>query len=53
LTVKIPWKKLGTEPTVITIDRVYLIAGPVPPSQYNSEIDEKKELNTKIKKITI
>lgn len=30
LTLKIPWKNLGTQPTIITVDKLFLIAVPNP-----------------------
>lgn len=37
IQVRIPWSKIGSEPVVISLDGVYLVAGPLSESQWDEE----------------
>jgi hypothetical protein len=67
LTLNIPWTNLGSQPTVIILDRIQVrcpcggalaerlqvIAGTTHRSTYDKKLDEKKALNTKLRRLEI
>jgi len=53
ITLKIPWKSLGNSPTVISIEKVFLVAGPTPFSEYTVEADEKRAQATKQRRLQL
>ncbi|XP_062515201.1 intermembrane lipid transfer protein VPS13C-like isoform X4 [Corticium candelabrum] len=51
LQLKIPWKSLYTEPTVVVIDGVYLIVGPTTGFKYDAETAKKEAREKKQKEL--
>ena len=53
MKLRIPWKNLKSQPAVISIERVFLLAGPKNKSDYNDEEYEKRLLETKRKRLKL
>jgi len=47
LTLEVPWSQLSSKPAIISIDRVYLLAGPKPRATESKDEIAKKEATTK------
>ncbi|KAE8733149.1 hypothetical protein F3Y22_tig00001478pilonHSYRG00136 [Hibiscus syriacus] len=51
ITLKVPWKRLGKEPVIVLIDRVFVLAHPVLDGRTLKEDDREKLLEAKIQQI--
>ncbi|XP_059643008.1 uncharacterized protein LOC132284858 [Cornus florida] len=51
ITLKVPWKSLGKEPVIVLIDRVFILAHPVPDGRSLKEEDREKLLEAKLQQI--
>ncbi|RWW19541.1 hypothetical protein BHE74_00015290, partial [Ensete ventricosum] len=51
ITLKVPWKSLGKEPVIVHIDRVFLLAHPVPDGQSLRDEDREKLFQAKLQQI--
>ncbi|PKA57778.1 hypothetical protein AXF42_Ash015155 [Apostasia shenzhenica] len=51
ITLKVPWKSLGKEPVVVVIDRVFVLAEPVPDGQTLKDQDREKLFDSKLQQI--
>lgn len=48
LTLKIPWKNLGSQPTLVYMDDVYVLACPKSELTYDEEAEKEKEKERKL-----
>ena len=53
LTLRVPWKQISSEPVVIIIDNVLVLACPKPPAEYDSEEVQNKRLQTKLRRLQL
>jgi vacuolar protein sorting-associated protein 13A/C len=53
LHLSIPWQNLGSRPAIIRLERIYLVAGPTKVGEDSIEIIEKREQNTKQKRLML
>ncbi|KAK1307202.1 hypothetical protein QJS10_CPA10g01570 [Acorus calamus] len=51
ITLKVPWNRLGKEPVVVLIDRVFVLAHPAPDGQTLKEEDREKLFEAKLQQI--
>ncbi|XP_020230234.1 uncharacterized protein LOC109811015 [Cajanus cajan] len=51
ITLKVPWKSLGKEPVIVMVDRVFVLAHPVPDSRTMKEEDREKLFQAKLQQI--
>eukprot|EP01116_Phalansterium_solitarium_P019875 TRINITY_DN5713_c0_g1_i3.p1 TRINITY_DN5713_c0_g1~~TRINITY_DN5713_c0_g1_i3.p1 ORF type:complete len:1111 (+),score=481.11 TRINITY_DN5713_c0_g1_i3:113-3445(+) len=51
LSLQIPWKQLKSKPCTVTIDRLFLIAGPKPASEYNAAQVDARAHEAKMRKV--
>ncbi|GFZ13853.1 calcium-dependent lipid-binding family protein [Actinidia rufa] len=51
ITLKVPWKSLGKEPVIVLIDRVFVLAHPVPDGRSLKEEDREKLFEAKLQQI--
>ncbi|KAL1372338.1 hypothetical protein AAHE18_01G196400 [Arachis hypogaea] len=51
ITLKVPWKRLGKEPVIVLIDRVFVLAQPVPDRRTMKEEDREKLFQAKLQQI--
>ncbi|GAB2216278.1 hypothetical protein Droror1_Dr00024048 [Drosera rotundifolia] len=51
ITLKVPWKSLGKEPVIVLIDRVFILAYPVPDGRTLKEEDRKRLFEAKLHEI--
>ncbi|XP_010266663.1 PREDICTED: uncharacterized protein LOC104604129 isoform X2 [Nelumbo nucifera] len=51
ITLKVPWKSLGKEPVIVLIDRVFVLACPVPDGWTLKAEDREKLFEAKLKQI--
>ncbi|CAL9040995.1 unnamed protein product [Musa banksii] len=51
ITLRVPWKSLGKEPVIVLIDRVFLLAHPVPDGQTLRDEDREKLFQAKLQQI--
>ncbi|XP_070561460.1 LOW QUALITY PROTEIN: intermembrane lipid transfer protein VPS13D-like [Ptychodera flava] len=51
ITLQIPMRRLRSEPWVISIDKLYLIAGPVVKGEYNEEKEKERQQQKKKKQL--
>ncbi|XP_057475541.1 uncharacterized protein LOC130763619 isoform X1 [Actinidia eriantha] len=51
ITLKVPWKSLGKEPVIVLIDRVFVLAHPVPDGRSLKEEDREKLFEAKLQLI--
>ncbi|KAK1307197.1 hypothetical protein QJS10_CPA10g01575 [Acorus calamus] len=51
ITLKVPWNRLGKEPVVVLIDRVFVLAHPAPDGQALKEDDREKLFEAKLQQI--
>ncbi|XP_074663009.1 intermembrane lipid transfer protein VPS13D-like [Tubulanus polymorphus] len=47
ITLKVPVRKIKSEPWVISLDNVYLVAGPVTPDRYDEAKEKEREEQSK------
>jgi hypothetical protein len=48
LTIKIPWSQLRSQPVVITLDQLFILAGPTPESTYDAATQAALEAKLKL-----
>nr|DAD29104.1 TPA_asm: hypothetical protein HUJ06_030572 [Nelumbo nucifera] len=51
ITLKVPWKSLGKKPVIVLIDRVFVLACPVPDGRTLKAEDREKLFEAKLKQI--
>jgi vacuolar protein sorting-associated protein 13A/C len=51
ITLKVPWKKLAREPTIVTVTGVYLVVAPDTVGTYDVAKEKKNEKEAKTKKL--
>ncbi|KAL9249938.1 Intermembrane lipid transfer protein VPS13-like protein [Drosera capensis] len=51
ITLKVPWKSLGKEPVIVLIDRVFILAYPVPDGRTLKEEDMERLFKAKLHEI--
>ncbi|XP_077998114.1 intermembrane lipid transfer protein VPS13D-like [Glandiceps talaboti] len=51
ITLQIPMRRLRSEPWVISIDKLYLVAGPVVQGEYNEEKEKERQQSQKQKQL--
>eukprot|EP01117_Protostelium_nocturnum_P009173 TRINITY_DN3284_c0_g1_i3.p1 TRINITY_DN3284_c0_g1~~TRINITY_DN3284_c0_g1_i3.p1 ORF type:complete len:3093 (+),score=888.87 TRINITY_DN3284_c0_g1_i3:80-9358(+) len=51
LSLNVPWKNFKSKPASVTIERLYLVAGPKANSEFDPQMHEKNQLNQKKRKL--
>ena len=51
VSAKFPWTSLKTQPTAITLDKVYLIVGPKTAREFDAEAEQRRAAELKLKRI--